>query len=426
MKVKYYNFDLKPKKPNKVFMWFVKRFAADPFLRAHKFTCEHINMEGIKPPYFMLATHGSYMDFRILFGTIKPYNMNFVVAHDAMHDYTITLLRLAGGIAKRRYTRDYKMIRHLRYCVKNHKNPTCVYPEAGFTIDGSSGYLPDSLGKMCKLLDVPVVIIKWYGSFICQPSWSLRQKKRKFIKGVPVKGELIGVATLDEVRKLSVEELNERIRHHFAYDDYKYQLENKIEITVPDRAEGLENILYQCTDCGAEFQTYTHGSTLECRACGKKWEMNKYGQLEAHDGNTKIPHIPDWFAWQRENVRREIESGRYRIEADVEVYSLPKNKFYEQGRGKFTHDASGMRLQCTAYGKPFDKFLATGERESMHFEFKFKNRKNGKYYGDCMDFVTENDSFYLHPVNKRNIVAKVRIATEELFWLSRKNIHKKK
>lgn len=403
-------------------MWLAKIFAGYPFLLAHKFKREHVNMEGIKPPYFMLATHGSYMDFRILFGTIRPYNMNFVVGHDAMHDYTITLLRLAGGIAKRRHTRDYKLISHLRYCVRNHNNPVCIYPEAGFSMDGSNGYLPPALGKICKLLDVPVVIQKCYGSFLCQPTWSLRQKKRKFIRGVPVKGELIGVATQEEVRSLSVDELNERIRKNFEYDDYKYQLENKIEITVPDRAEGLDKILYQCSECETEFQTYTHGSTLECRACGKKWEMNKYGQLIAHDGHSKFTHIPDWYSWQQKNVRREVENGTYSMEADVDVYSIPKNKFYKHGLGKFFHNNDGMGLKCTAYGRPFDEFVGTGERESMHVEFHFKNRKNGKYYGDCMNFVMDNDSFYMHPVDKRNIATKVRIATEELLKLKRENL----
>ncbi len=421
MKVARYNFKVKPKKPSKIFMWFAKQFAAYPLLKKHNFECEYINMEGIEPPYFLLANHASEMDFRILYGTIKPYNMNYVVAIDAMHDNTITLMRLAGGICKRKFIRDLTLIKHMKYCAEHYKNPICIYPEARYTFDGTTSFLTPALGKMAKYLKIPVVVLLSYGNFICNPQWN----KDKF-RPAPVKGKLICIATAEKVKKLSAEEINRRIAENFVYDDFRYQYENNIKIDFPQRARGLHSILYQCCECGSEREMYSGGTTLECRRCGKKWEMTEYGRLEAHDGKTRFAHIPDWFAWERENVRREVENGTYCFEDEIEVHTLPKNKYYYQGKGRFRQDMTGTHFWCNAYGEPFEMHLAPNELESVHIEFNYRDRKKKETFGDCLDISKSDDSFWLHPVNKRDVIMKISFATEEIYRLAQQELHSEK
>lgn len=419
---KRYDFTKKPHKPNSFLMAIAKAFASNPILKKHKFTLEKVNMEGIEPPYFLLANHASRMDFRICFGSIKPYNMNYVVAIDALQDQPAFLMRAAGAIVKRKFIKDYQLIKHMCYCVKHYKNPLVIYPEARYTFDGTQSWLPPSLGKMCKLLKVPVVVLMSYGNFISNPQWN----DTDFRKGVPVKGKLICIATKEEVESLSAEELNERIAKVFVYDDFKYQFDNKIVIDYPKRAEGLHGILYQCCECGTEHEMYSHGSTLECRHCGKKWEMTEYGQLRAHEGETKFPHIPDWFAWERENVRREVENGTYFFEDEVEVNTLPKHNYISQGRGKFRQDMTGTHFWCNAYGEPFEMHLAPSELESVHIEFNYRSRKTKKFYGDSLDISNKDDSFWLHPVNVHDAIMKISFATEELYQLEHKKLKERK
>ncbi len=417
MKVARYNFKLKPKKPNKLLMLIAKGLQAYPILKKRNFECEYVNMEGIKPPYFLLANHASEMDFRILFGAIRPYNMNFVVAIDAMHDNTITLMRMAGGIAKRKFIQDFDMIRHMQHCAKRHKNPLCIYPEARYTFDGTPSFVTPAVGKMAKYLKIPVVVLIGYGNFIVNPQWN----KDKF-RPAPLKAKLVCVANAEDVKTLSSEEIFGRIMKEFVYDDFKYQFDNKIKIDFGERARGLHSILYQCCECGTEHEMYSSGTTLVCRSCGKKWEMTEYGRLEAHDGNTRFPHIPDWFKWERENVRREVENGTYCIEDEVEVHTLPKNKYYAQGKGKFRQDMTGTHFYCTAYGEPFELHLAPNELESVHIEFNYSDKKKKELFGDCMDISTHDDSFWLHPMNRRDVITKISFATEELYRLARQSV----
>jgi len=419
MKIAHYNFKLKPKKPNSALMWFAKKLKVYPELKKRNFRCEYVNMDGIKPPYFLLATHASEMDFRVLFGAIKPYNTNFVVAIDAMHDNGIGIMRLAGGICKRKFIRDLTLVKHMKYCAEHYKNPLCVYPEARYTFDGTQSYLTPALGKMAKYLKLPVVILISFGTYICNQQWN-----KDGFRPTPLKGKLICVATTEEVKNLSVDEINERIAKNFVYDDFKYQFENKIKIDFPQRARGLNRILYQCCECGTEHEMYSEGTTLECRHCGSKWEMTEYGRLEAIGKPTRFAHIPDWFRWERENVRREVREGRYFFEDEVEVHTLPKNKYFYQGKGKLKQDMTGTHISCTAYGKPFELHLSPNELESVHIEFGYRDIKKKQVFGDCIDISIPDDSFWLHPINSRDVIMKISFATEELFLLAQENLHK--
>lgn len=410
-KVKRYDFIKKPQSPNRFLMWLAKRFACDKYIREFGCECEKINMEGIKPPYFLLANHASEMDFRVLFEAIAPYNMNFVVAIDAVHDIGITLMHKVGGITKRKFIPDYVLIKNMRHCIKHHKVPLCIYPEARYTFDGTTSYITPAVGKMCKLLKVPVVVLIAEGNYITNPQWN----KDNFRK-TPLRGTLKCIANQEEVETLSADEINKRISENFVYDDFQYQLDNKISIDFPERARGLNRILYQCCECGTEGEMYSGGTVLECRACGKKWEMSEYGQLKCLNGETRFPHIPHWFKWERENVKREVLSGEYYFEDEVDVYTLPKNKYYPQGVGKVVQDMNGTHIYCNEYGKPLEWHLAPSELESVHIEFNYTDKKSKTFFGDCLDISKTDDSFWLHPKNKRDVIMKISLATEELHF----------
>ena len=50
--------------------------------------------------------------------------------------------------------------------------------------------------------------------------------------------------------------------------------------------------------------------------------LDEYGYMRALDGDTAFSHIPDWYAWEREEVKREILEGKYSLEATKTVCEL--------------------------------------------------------------------------------------------------------
>ena len=420
--IKKYDFSKRPLKPSKFWMWMARTFAMPPYYRGRKISISRVNMDGIKPPYLLLCTHAGMIDFPVMYRAVAPYDANNVVAIDAHRDVGDFLMRRLGCICKRKFVKDYYLIHHMRYCAEKYKTIVCMYPEARYSLDGTTAFLPDSLGKIARLLKIPVVTLRMHGNFIAGPQWNKEERKE-----VPLHAELECVATAEEAKTLPVSELNARIRKGLWHDDYAYQRERGIELKSPRRANGLHNILYQCPHCQKEFQMYSEGTRLWCASCGKAWQMTELSQLVAEEGETEFSHIPDWTKWERENVRREVRSGTYRFEDEVTVHTLPNAKrFYDQGKGRLVQTVEGTRLECTAYGEKKELFWAGTELESIHIEYDYpwnkkKYRKN--VFGDCVDISTPDESYWCHPINKRDQLTKISFATEEIYSLALEKLH---
>lgn len=422
-KIKPYDFAKRPRKPSAFLMTIARWFAMAPRMLGRKHTKIKINMDGIKPPYLLLATHASLLDFPVMYRAVAPYNANNVAAIDGFRDYSDFLMRRLGCICKRKFVQDYYLIKNLRYCVDKYRGIVCMYPEARYSLDGTTSYLPNSLGKLCKFLKVPVVVLRLYGTFISAPQWNKREQK------LPLRSELECIATAEEVQNLPFEELNARIQKAMARDDYAYQREHQIKNTYPQRAAGLHHILYQCPHCYQEFAMYSAGTTISCQACGKSWSMDEYGTLQATTGETEFTHIPDWTRWERANVRQEVRSGQYHFKADVDVYTLPNAKrFYKHGMGKLEQTVDGTHFTGTAYGEKVDLHWAATALESMHIEYAYPLRKmkgKRKAYADFVDLSVRDESYWLHPVGLRDQLTKLSFATEEIYFLACEKLNTK-
>ena len=87
------------------------------------------------------------------------------------------------------------------------------------------------------------------------------------------------------------------------------------------------------------------GTTLTCAACGKTHTLTPLGELEALEGDTPISHIPDWFRWEREQVKQEILAGSYLTDTDVTIaMQVDYKTIYMVGEGHLRHDNTGFTL----------------------------------------------------------------------------------
>ena len=369
-------------------------------------------MEGIKPPFLMLCNHNAFMDFKVAVKATFPHRENYVVAIDGFIGRE-WLLRTAGGICKRKFTNDITLIRQLKRVIDNGDIAT-IYPEARYSLCGTQSVLPPSVGKLARLLKVPVVTLICHGHHVNSPFWNVHDRK---VKGI--EATMKCVVTAEETRTLTPAQISERIEAEFKYDDFKWQKEKGILIKYKKRAEGLHKVLYQCPHCGVEYRTDSRGTTIFCKSCGKEWEMLEDGQLRAKEGETEFSHIPDWYEWERENVRREVENGTYSYTLDAVVNALPNaKKFIDIGRAVFRHNADGFSLEGEYGGEKYSVSIPVSESYSVHIEYEYLHK-----YGDCIDLNTLTDTLYVHPFGDDYSVTKIALATEELYdhyWKNKK------
>ena len=367
---------------------------------------EKINMEGLKPPYMMLSNHMYFVDFKLAAMGTLPHRVNNVVSIDGYYRRP-WLMELIGAICTRKFTMDIHLIKSINKVLKRG-DILSMYPEARYTPCGTLNYLPESLGKLVKMNKVPVVAVVHHGNHLHSPFWNFRKKRK-----VPLHTTMTQILTAQQVKAMSVEEINAALREGLSYDDYRYQKDNGIRITEPFRAEGLHKVLYQCPACGVEHAMSSEGTQLYCKKCGKRWNLNEDGTLSALQGETEFSHVPDWYAWERTQVEAQIAAGTYAFEDEVEVYSMPRCwRFEKLGQAKLRHTIDeGFVLEGHYNGADYRIQRQPIQTNSLHIEYDYCYLRPE----DCVDISTENDSFYCYPATRTDVVTKLAFATEILY-----------
>jgi len=386
-----------------------------PEILFHRYSINRRRMEGLKPPYLLLCTHHAFLDFKVTTAAIFPHRANYVVAIDGFIKRE-WLLRNAGGICKRKFTTDIKLISQIRQVLHRNGDILALYPEARYSLAGTNAVLPESLGKMIKLLKVPVVMLNMHGHYLNSPCWNLTPR------GNRIEADLTQILTEEEIASSSVTEIFEKVNEAFSYDEYTWQKEHRVRIAFRNRAEGLHKVLYKCPSCRTEYRMNSSGSELFCSHCGSRWQMSEYGELVrispeqgAAEGAIDFSHIPSWYEWERQEVRREIEEGSYRYDLRVTVDALPHAKgFIRLGEARLTHSADGFTLTGVFDGNRFSLSKDSAEMYSCHIEYEYFGK------GDCIDLSTLEDTFYLFPHGRDFSVTKIALATEELYTWSQK------
>lgn len=308
-----------------------------------------------------------------------------------------------------------RLIRQLKRTVENN-DIAVIYPEARYSLCGTTAVLPESLGKLCKLLGVPVVSLICHGHHVTSPFWNLHERGIR-----PTEAEMTLLFTAEDTKEKTVTEINDRILEAFRYDDYAWQKQRGLTVTYEGRAEGLDKVLYQCPDCGHEFRMSSEGSILKCGHCGHRWELTELGELSALDGETIFSHIPDWYEWERANVKAEVQAGTYSTgELKVSVRTLPNAiKFRDLGEGTLVHDMEGFHVHGKERdGEGFDMEIPVPAMYSCHIEYNYLGK-----WGDCIDLNTLDDTWYIYPDGSKPFsVTKMALATEELYFDHRRKV----
>lgn len=372
---------------------------------SHKSKIDKTNVpKDLKPPFFLLCNHNSFMDFMIMTKAIFPYRGNYVIAIDGFIKLD-WLLRSIGGICNRKFVRSTRLVKAMLQS-KEIGDVIGLFPEARYSLCGTQSKLPESLGKMIKKLNMPVVTLIMHGHHINAPFWNIKNRKIKNIEA-----EMSLLLTQQDTQELNIDVINKKLEEAFIYDDYQWQKDNKVVVKSKSRAEGLHKVLYQCPNCNTEYMITSSGSTLTCHHCNKSWNMSEYGELSAVDGITEFSHIPDWYEWERSNVRKEVESGTYSFETEVRIESLPNAKGFVvfKDTGKLTHNMEGFRLDGICEDEPFTVEWSSKSQYSCHIEYNYMKR------GDCVDLSTPNDTFYIFPLCEYFSITKIALATEEMY-----------
>jgi len=405
----------KPWKQHRFFRWLLKTLSWFD-LKATNFDYKMIDMLDLseEQPCLVLMNHSSFIDLEIVSTVLYPRPFNIVTTSDSFMGIMNLVMRLIGCIPTKKFIMDAGLVKDMLYTVKELKSSVVMFPEASYSFDGTATPLPDSIGRCIKMLGVPVVTIRTYGAFTRDPLYNgLRRRK------VDVFADVKYLLTEEEVAKKGADELNEIINAEFDFDNFAWQQENEISVTEPFRAEGLNRVLYKCPHCLTEGEMEGKGTKLICNHCGKEYELTEYGYLEATDGDGKFDHVPYWYRWERECVRQEILDGTYHLEVPVDICMMVNMKsIYRVGEGVLKHTNEGFHL--TGCDGKLDYVQKPTASYSLYADYYWYET------GDVISIGDSKASYYCFPKNCGDIVAKTRLATEEMYKIEKEKRKRKR
>lgn len=400
----------KPMKQWCVLRWLVKWLSTVDLMRV-RFKVNKIGMEqlGKEEPCLVLMNHSCFSDMEIA-GKIfsdRPYAI--VCTKDALIGKS-WLMRMLGCISTTKYITDMVLVQDMVHVVKKLNSSIIMYPEACYSFDGTGMILPDSLSKCVKLLKIPVIMIQTHGAFLRNPLYNELQLRK-----INVSADVKYILSPEDIKNMSTAEIKAVLEENFTFDSFRWQQENKIRIKEKFRADGLNRVLYKCPHCLTEGKMRGKGIHLTCEHCQAKYELTEYGFLKAVEGESRFTHIPDWYRWQRECVRQDIEKDKYRLDVPVDIYMMVNAEcVYKVGDGNLVHTADGFQL------KGCDGQLQYAQKPDAAYTI------NSDFYwyeiGDVICIGDAAKQYYCIPKVAKDIVAKTKLAAEELYKMRKQSL----
>lgn len=402
----------RPRRPGILFRTLLKMLSL-PELWATHFTWEKSCMERLDKGQscLVLMNHSSFIDLKIAASMLYPRPFNIVCTSDGFVGKK-RLMRWLGCIPTRKFVTDVTLVKDMYYALKELRSWVLLFPEASYSFDGTATPLPDSLGKCIKALGAPVVMIRTYGAFTRDPLYNNLQRRR-----VKISARMEYLLSPEDIARRTPEELNRLLAEQFGFDNFRWQQQSMVRVSEPFRADYLNRVLYKCPHCLTEGRMRGRGSRLICGNCGKTYELTEFGYLRGVDmtsGEERFTHVPDWYRWERECVRRELLEGSYHLRIHVDICMLVDSKcIYRVGRGVLEHTAEGFRL--TGCQGQLDYVQKPSASYSLYADY---------YWYELGDMICIGDHralYYCFPQNDADVAAKTRLAAEELYRMKKRN-----
>jgi 1-acyl-sn-glycerol-3-phosphate acyltransferase len=249
-----------------------------PFLKFYyRFSAKKISVKK-GGPYLILSNHTSEFD-TIFMGLSFDRPLYFVASDQLLNSgFGSWFLKFFfNPIPKSKSMSDMTLVKRMVKVI-SEKGNIVLYPEGNSSMNGGPVFISETIGKLIKFLQVPVILVNAYGLYLSSPRWSYH---RKFGRSTIEKKAELSKAMIE---MMSAEELSEYVKQHL--DVHLYKTEQTRPFIGKNKAEGLHKLIFTCPSCHGLFTTYSKGDHLLCHQCQLKATYDNFGYL--HINNRRL------------------------------------------------------------------------------------------------------------------------------------------
>lgn len=300
-------------------------------------------------PLVVIANHQAALDFvNIIGATSRP--MSFVISNSFYNSLPVNgILKRLAVIPKQQFQTTVHDMKRIRSVIDND-GILVIYPAGLMCEDGISTPIPRATYKFLKWLGADVYVARTDGSYFVMPKWAAGMRSGETYM------DIYKLFSKDELKKLNVAEVRARTENALLFDAYAEQEKRLVKYKGSDNLEGLENVLYECPECGTEFSIQVKDKNcLYCTDCGFRETADEYSFLHntGYRGR-EIRHVSEWSRLIYSRLKERIEADEnYSLSSDTKIHMIDfkKHKFAEVGHGRITLKKDSFVLKGIVKGK---------------------------------------------------------------------------
>ncbi len=275
-------------------------------------------------PYLLLGNHTSELDPLMVIcsvpGVVHAMASDHLFKHAIFNGF---IRHIAEPIPVVRAQMDLTSIKEALQAKKDGGH-VLIFPEANCCYNAKTSHISSATAKLVKQFKLPVAIFGIKGGYLTHPRWSNSWRRGK------ITCEVTKIIEVDELAKMSVDEVYEVLCDAMYVNDMEHQREQMVYYHGHDLLDGAERMLYQCPKCGGLATMKSKGSSIGCTECGYTVKMNHYGFFE---GNEVIfDSIDKWDEYQREQAVKMVTEGNYDQTGETPLLISHADKLYKSKR----------------------------------------------------------------------------------------------
>ena len=315
----------------------------------------------LKSPYLLLCNHVGHWD-PFFVGNFLPRFTHFVASDASMRSgFNKFFMTRLGTIPKKKNIRDSKVIRDIVSVIKQEEN-IGIFPEAVRNWAGTTMNMDQSIVKLIKMLNVPVIVAVLKGMNLFHPRWSKTARRTK----IEVEYKLL--FDNEQLKQLSDDEIFEKLKKYLHHDEVEYQREHMNKIHSERRAEHIGHALYVCPQCYAIDSFKSEGNDFKCAKCNYDIHIDDCGFFERETaGKLFFDNIRDWYYWQEKWMAKFVNDR---------LDNHPNELIFEDLNSEIYHTQSDYKLDYlgNADVKLFpDRIEIRFKNNREKLEFKFED-----------------------------------------------------
>ena len=356
-------------------------------------------------PFMFISNHASRLDYIFTGIPNLPRRMNYVAGYNEFHRSHLALVfKLLKVIPKKNFTLDLHAMKSITKILKSGGN-ICIFPEGMSSISGANQPVVCGTGDLIKRRGVPVYYSVIRGGYLTCPKYDLRDRTGY------VEVEVDKLFSVEDIERLSGEEIEDIVNRALYHDDYEWNLEKGYHYDIKDTgAKNLETLLFWCPKCHKLHTMKSEGNKFYCTECSNGMTLLDTYEMVPLTQDSIIPRTQtEWFKMQRTFIREMIKEEGFELSEKVKIGMLPPDRLLKDGK---TSEIVGEgTLTLNREGLSFK-----GERFSEKFEF-FIPSLQLTTYGMCTDisrFYTFVNGEFIEFYPEKNVVEYFFIATEEI------------